>query len=231
MGSSNINRLLSGALVVLTLALIVSAQANDSAVARSDILLHIVTQCVEPTTANYCEQCNFPRADRHCGVGAECKKTTEVLARNAQYVVIRDSKMCGCPAEFFHGLALPLDVVTGVEDSKRPEGIWQFAWEVAAERIEPESIALVVNPKSQRSQNQLHIHLVRLDGQARPQFDRNTPSYVNHLDHVWAIAERDAKSKGLTDYGVLVAQQSPGQFVVVTTPSSPEAMFTQWSCH
>jgi CDP-diacylglycerol pyrophosphatase len=102
---------------------------------------------------------------------------------------------------------------------------------VAAERIEPESIALVVNPKSQRSQNQLHIHLVRLDGQARPQFARNTPSYVNHLDHVWAIAQRDAKSKGLTDYGVLVAQQSPGQFVVVTTPSSPEAMFTQWSCH
>jgi CDP-diacylglycerol pyrophosphatase len=44
------------------------------------------------------------------------------------------------------------------------------------------------------------------------------------------MAEKDAKAKGLHEYGVLVAQSSPGKYVVVTTPNSPEADFTIWKC-
>ena len=172
----------------------------------------------------------LPRRDANCGV-SECKKTNEVWVLNTQYVAIRDIKMCGCPTEFVHGLAMPREVITGVEDSNRQEDIWQFAWDVATERIERDSIALVINPKSQRTQNQLHIHLVRLEKNARDNFLQYSPSYVDSLEHIWATAESVAKAKGLNDYGVLVAQQSPGKYIVVITPNSPEAAFTQWSCN
>jgi CDP-diacylglycerol pyrophosphatase len=117
-----------------------------------------------------------------------------------------------------------------VEDPNREEGIWQFAWDVAMQRIEPQSIALAVNPKSQRSQNQLHIHLVRLDKNARSNLSQYTPVPIDSLEYIWSMAEKDAKAKGLHEYGVLVAQSSPGKYVVVTTPNSPEADFTIWKC-
>ena len=216
--------------LALTVSIGVSSQAFALTVARSDILLHIVSQCVDSSKANYCSQCMLPRRDANCGV-SECKKTNEVWVLNTQYAAIRDIKMCGCPAEFIHGLAMPREVITGVEDLNRQEGIWQFAWDVATERIELDSIALVVNPKSQRTQNQLHIHLVRLDKNARSNFSQYAPSYVNSLEHIWTTAEKDARSKGLNDYGVLVAQQLPGKYIVVVTPNSPEAAFTQWTCN
>jgi len=231
MWGRNIQSVWCAALLASTMAFGMASQAIDTTVARSDVLLHIVSKCVEPSRANYCDQCNFPRRDGLCGADVECKKSTEVFALNSEYVAIRDSKMCGCPSEFFHGLAIPRGVITGVEDPNRPEGIWQFAWQVAAKRLELDSIALVVNPQSQRSQNQLHVHLVRLDDHARSKFDQYKPSYVDSLEHIWATAEKDARSKGLSDYGVLVARQSLGQYIVVTTPNSPEAAFTQWSCH
>lgn len=218
------------AIFALTVAVITSSQVFAITVARSDILLHIVSQCVDPSIADYCSQCMLPRRDANCGV-SECKKTNEVWALNTQYAAIRDIKMCGCPADFVHVLAIPRAVITGVEDESREEGIWQFAWDVATERIEADSIALVVNPKSQRTQNQLHVHLVRLDKNARANFSQYAPRYVNNLEHIWAIAKKDARSKGLSDYGVLVAQQSPDKYIVVVTPNSPEASFTQWSCN
>lgn len=218
------------ATLALTVFIGVSSQAFAITVPRSDILLHIVSQCVDPSKANYCSQCMLPRRDANCGV-SECKKTNEVWALNTQYAAIRDIKMCGCPTDFVHGLAMPRAVITGVEDESRQEGIWQFAWDVATERIEPDSIALVVNPKSQRTQNQLHVHLVRLDKNARANFSQYAPSYVDNLEHIWAIAKKDARSKGLNDYGVLVSQQSSGKYIVVVTPNSPEASFTQWSCN
>ena len=83
----------------------------------------------------------LPRRDASCSGITECKQTNEVWALNPQYVAIRDIKMCGCPANFVHGLAMPRDIVTGVEDSKRQEGIWQFAWYIGLQRIEIESLA------------------------------------------------------------------------------------------
>jgi CDP-diacylglycerol pyrophosphatase len=219
----------SKAIAVITALIFFQTQAIALNVSRSDILLHIVSQCVDLSKANYCSNCMIPRRDSGCGV-SECKKTNEVWALNTQYVAIRDIKMCGCSDDFIHGLAMPRGVVTGVEDLNRQEGIWQFAWDVAIERIESESVALAVNPKSQRTQNQLHVHLVRLDKNARDSFLQHSPVYVNNLGHIWAIAEKDANAKGLSDYGVLVAQQSPGKYLVVTSANSPEAAFTQWTC-
>ena len=214
--------------IALTIAWLCHGSAL--AIERSDILLDIVNHCVDPAQANYCTQCRAPRNDAACGAPLECKKSTEVWALNASYTAIRDIKMCGCPASFVHGLALPINTVRGVEDPKRPDGIWQFAWDVAASRIETESLALVVNPQFHRSQNQLHVHLLRLSKDARQQLAKHAPSYVSHLDQVWASAAQSASAKGLTDYGVLVAQRGPKDYLVVVTAESPEDAFTEWRC-
>ena len=217
-------------LFAITLAACAAPQALALTVARSDTLLHIVSRCVDPLKENYCSQCMLPRRDAKCGDISECKKTNEVWALNRQYVAIRDIKMCGCPIDFVHGLAMPREVVTGVEDPNREDGIWQFAWDVAMQRIEPQSIALAINPKSQRTQNQLHIHLVRLDKNARTHLSQYLPVQFNNLESIWATAANAARAKGLDDYGVLVAQSSSSGYMVIVTPNSPEAAFTIWKC-
>ena len=216
--------------LLVVLSLCVVAPNFAAKFARSDALLQIVTYCLDPSLENYCHQCPSPKEGAQCSGVRTCAKTTDVWASTEKYVAIRDLKMCGCPTEFVHGLAMPLAVVTGVEDSRRPEGIWQFAWDTAVNRIEPEAIALVVNPKGQRSQNQLHVHIVRLNQHARAQFKQELSSIVASLDHVWSTAAHSAATKGLADYGVLVTQTASQQFLVVVTANSPEAAFTIWHC-
>ena len=218
------------ALVVAIAFICAQSQVKALTVARSDILLHIASQCVDPSKENYCSNCMLPRRDMNCGGITECKKTNEVWALNTEYVAIRDIKMCGCPEDFIHGLAMPRAIVTGVEDLNRQEGIWQFAWDLGIERIEAESLALVVNPKSQRTQNQLHIHILRLDQNARNRFEQYNTAYVDNLQRVWLVAENIAKTKDLNDYGVLVAKALDGKYVVLVSPNSPEADFTIWKC-
>jgi CDP-diacylglycerol pyrophosphatase len=139
--------------------------------------------------------------------------------------------MCGCPSGFIHGLAMPRETVTGVEDPLRPEEIWPFAWSVGVERIEESSLALVVNPKSQRTQNQLHVHILRLNQDARQKFTAYGFAIVDDLNHVWKVTERVAISSGLSDYGVLVSRYSNNQFIVIVSKDSPEALFTRWTCN
>lgn len=225
-----INRIWIGLASGLVLALAVSVQAAPSHVARSDILLHIVIQCVDPAKVNYCANCLLPRLDSGCEGGVECKKTNEVWALNARYVAIRDIKMCGCPAGFVHGLAMPRDVITGVEDANREGDIWQFAWDIGLEKIESESLTLVVNPKSERTQNQLHVHILRLDQSARAKLTSQDHAYIQNLDQVWNVAQKIADSKGLKDYGILAASDSSERFIVVVTTYSPESTFTVWRC-
>ncbi len=205
-------------------------QAPVFALERSDILLDIVSNCVAPARDNYCSLCRVPRNDAGCGAALECTRNTEVWALTDRYTVIRDIKMCGCPSDFIHGLALPTDPVRGVEDPLRPEEIWQFAWDEAIRRIEPESIALVVNPRLHRSQNQLHVHILRLAADARGSLEKEAPSYVSSLDHIWATAAIGAAAKGLDDYGVIVSQRPQRDFLVVVTATSPESAFTKWRC-
>jgi CDP-diacylglycerol pyrophosphatase len=215
-------------IAVLLLALLLHGPA--SAINRSDILLDLVTHCVDPHQANYCSLCRAPRVDATCAPTVDCKKSTDVWALTDRYTAIRDIKMCGCPADFVHGLALPLAPITGVEDPLRPDGIWQFAWEEAKKRINAESIALVVNPQSRRSQNQLHVHLLRLNTDARTRLLEKLAGYVYDLEQVWTVASSEASIRGLKDYGILVAQSSPTSYMVVVIEESPELEFTKWRC-
>jgi CDP-diacylglycerol pyrophosphatase len=200
------------------------------AMPNSDILLDIVRHCVDPKLENYCTRCRAPIAEVACTPETSCKKTTEVWSSNTEYVAIRDIKMCGCPASFVHGLVMPLQVITGVEDPLRPEGIWQYAWDEATLRMEAEAIALVVNPQNFRSQNQLHVHLVRLKPQARAEFKSMATGTSSNLLSVWKIAAELAKQKNLPDYGVLVSTEESGGFKVVVTTVSPGHLFTQYVC-
>jgi CDP-diacylglycerol pyrophosphatase len=200
------------------------------AMPNSDILLDIVRHCVDPKLENYCTRCRAPIAEVACTPETSCKKTTEVWSSNTEYVAIRDIKMCGCPASFVHGLVMPLQVITGVEDPLRPEGIWQYAWDEATLRMEAEAIALVVNPQKFRSQNQLHVHLVRLKPQARAEFKSMATGTSSNLLNVWKIAAELAKQQNLPDYGVLVSTEESGGFKVVVTTVSPGHLFTQYVC-
>jgi CDP-diacylglycerol pyrophosphatase len=200
------------------------------AMPNSDILLDIVRHCVDPKLENYCTRCRAPIAEVACTPETSCKKTTEVWSSNTEYVAIRDNKMCGCPASFVHGLVMPLQVITGVEDPLRPEGIWQYAWDEATLRMEAEAIALVVNPQNFRSQNQLHVHLVRLKPQARAEFKSMATGTSSNLLNVWKIAAELAKKQNLPDYGVLVSTEESGGFKVVVTTVSPGHLFTQYVC-
>lgn len=210
--------------------LLLFAWGGLNAMPNSDILLDIVQHCVDPKRENYCTKCRAPMAEVACSPDTSCRKTTEVWSINTEYVAIRDIKMCACPASFIHGLVMPLQVITGVEDPLRPEGIWQYAWDVAMQRIEDEAIALVVNPQNFRSQNQLHVHLVRLKPEARTQFKSMATGNSADLLAIWQLAAALAKQQNLPDYGVLVTQAESGGFTVVVTAQSPGALFTQYVC-
>jgi len=211
--------------------LAILAAGTPAIAASPDILWRIVSECVAPDTADYCARCRWPVDDR-CGGRRGCTDTTDVWGETPEYVAIRDIKMCGCPPGFVHGLALPRARVSGVEDPRRPEGLWSFAWEVARSHIADESeIALVVNPRAARTQDQLHVHLVRLAPGARQRMTAGTPGRAPALDRVWAVAAEQAAGAGLADYGVLVAKEerAPG-FVVFVTGTSPEFAFTAAVC-
>ena len=139
--------------------------------------------------------------------------------------------MCGCSKDFIHGLAMPRSEVTGIEDIRRQEEIWQFAWDTSKKIIEADLIALAVNPKSRRSQNQLHVHLVRIDPKVKNKLNAYIFTYVKNLEHVWETAEKLAAKNSLIDYGILVTRATSNQFTVLITPNSPENEFTIWKCN
>ena len=198
-----------------------------------DTLWNIVATCLGPEDTEYCLRCATPRVGSACSGGRRCEETTDVWAKSSEYVAIRDIKMCSCPAGFVHGLAIPRMPVKGVEALQRPVGIWAFAWAVAHDKIRDDSsIALVVNSARLRSQDQLHVHLVRLQNDARQRFSgRLAP--VLRLDEVWGAATRlAAEQPPLNDYGVLVASDLKGGHVVLVESNdrSLERTYTQRTC-
>ena len=216
---------------VLFLA-VVSTPLSACAAGDRAILWAIVTNCVDASRADYCTTCRWPRVDSTCPHKSECRNTTEVWAESADFVALRDMKMCGCPAGFVHGLAIPRARVTGVEDPRRPDGIWVFAWGAALRQMGNDpAIALVVNPMARRSQDQLHVHLLRLRDDARQRIAQRPGDRVPTLDRVWKVAAQRAEASGLTDYGVLVVGHPEGGFVVLVEKDSPEEMYTDWRCH
>jgi CDP-diacylglycerol pyrophosphatase len=197
-----------------------------------DVLWRIVSRCLDASSPDYCTACASP-IEGACVDARGCKATVDVWAKTADYVAIRDIKMCGCPIGFVHGLALPRARVTGVEDARRPAGIWPFAWQTAQSRIADEQqIALVVNPPGlERTQDQLHVHLLRLAPGARARLASDSPARAPHLERVWDVAARHAAAKGLASYGVLVMRDDAAKdFLVITPPKSPEDQFTVGTC-
>jgi CDP-diacylglycerol pyrophosphatase len=215
---------------ILVALLLVAAAGCLSAGMGSDSLHRIVTNCLDTDDPRYCARCPDPQAG-YCRLDYPCSRTTQVWALNPEYVAIRDLKMCDCAAGFVHGLALARFTVTGVADPRRPDGIWRFAWDVAREHIPQEDeIALAVNPPELRTQDQLHLHLVRLLPDARPRVDALRPITVERLEEVWPAATEHASSRQLTSYGVILIRGLGGDWLVAAVGGSPEGSFTRSRC-
>jgi CDP-diacylglycerol pyrophosphatase len=196
-----------------------------------DVLWEIITDCLDLSAVDYCGQCRVPRIEKKCPHDSECENTLELWDESNNYVVIRDRKMCDCPAGFVHGIAVPRARVTGVEDPHRPAGIWSFAWAAARGRIsENSAIALVVNPARMRSQDQLHVHIVRLQENARSRLAKLEAARVQNLDDVWKVAARSAALAKLDDYGVLVVSAQDAGFLVFVDRESFERSYTEATC-
>lgn len=217
----------TGTLLVFS---VVAASAAQAANGR-DILWEIVSTCLNTTAADYCTSCRWPRIDSSCSQTTLCKKTTEVWSESEEFIALRDAKMCECPKDFVHGLVLPRARVTGVEDPSRPDGIWAFAWNTGTGRVKDTSaLALVVNPPGSRSQDQLHIHIVRLTDDALHRIARRPAVSVRSLDEVWSAAAKNAAAQDLSDYGVLVIQHPEGGFRVLVEKENFEKMYTKFRC-
>ena len=217
--------------ILITVFLMVT---HTSAVAASkETLWNIINNCLDITALDYCTTCNVQRTESGCGGGAanSCATQLDVWAESSNYVAIRDQKMCGCPSDFVHGLAIPRAHVTGVEDPKRPTGIWAFAWAEARSKISDEkTIALVVNPALKRSQDQLHVHIVRLKKDARHNATAQHQARVESLDLVWSVARQLAKDPKFDDYGVLVIKHPETGYLVLISRESPEYKYTEATC-
>jgi len=213
--------------VVLSIALIAFLTSAPSFGAENrDILWDTVSTCIDTSAVDYCTRCSAPRSEIDCRT---CRNTTQVWAESKEFVVVRDRKMCDCPEGFVHGLAIPRSRVTGVEDPDRPDGIWEFAWAAGARRLPENQIALAVNPKGRRGQDQLHVHIVRLRSGSLPADTRRSVR-VDTLRTVWQAAAGKAAQLDLQDYGVLVTKGAAGGYLVVIDDGSPEYKFTQADC-
>ncbi len=199
---------------------------------QRDWLWHIVSQCMDASAPDYCVRCRRPLPGK-CGP-TPCPETSPVWSVEKEFVAIQDRKMCGCPLGFVHGLALPRVAVKGVEDPKRPDGLWDFAWKTARVAITDESaILLAVNGPTRRTQDQLHVHMVRLSADGRKLLAQAMPETVPDLKGVWKAAARSAKKREIKGwYGIAVARADDGKgFIVAATASDhPETEFGQAFC-
>jgi CDP-diacylglycerol pyrophosphatase len=134
---------------------------------------------------------------------------------------------------------MPRSRVTGIEDPRRPEAIWPFAWRVAREHIpEEREVALVLNPASARTQNQMHVHIVRLTGDGRRLVDRPPPESARmkvgslpDLSAVFAGVAGVVGTSAIGKQGVLIARAAAGDgwTMLLLENRSPE-VYTEGSC-
>ena len=222
-------------MLLAPIILLILASAHASAAASRDELRLLMEYCLDPVRAGDGTRCPAPVDDNDTSDEARCKATTHIWAKSAEFVAIRDRKMCGCPPWFEHGIVMPFAPVAGVESDNTPEGIWQFAWDVAAKRIDhPDAIALAVNSRLQRSQDQLHVHIVQLLEGARERFPDGSSLTVDDLKHVWAAARALAQAKNMQDSGVLLVNGPGDKLTVLVTDGawahSPEKEYTRYRC-
>lgn len=211
------------------------AASRDHPGTGPNALWTIVSRCVDRQTAAYC---SCPPFELSCCGKPSTPDIDVVWARTADFVVIRDLRMCGCPPDFVSALAMPLTRISGIEDPHRPEGIWPFGWDVARAHIRDElAIGLVLNPPAARTQNQMHVHLLRLRPDVRPWLDGDAPAPpgvqivpVPDIDAVFAAVQARVGAEHMRDTGVLVARARRGGWrAVLTDRTSPQA-FTLNRC-
>lgn len=208
-----------------------------------DALWRIVSTCFGGARGD-AASCSCPALRRSCCGDASTPAADAVWAETAAFVAIRDMKACGCPSGFVAGLALPRARVAGIEDPSRPDGIWPFAWDIARSRIPDElDIGLAINPKVARTQDQMHVHLLRLKPGVRAQLNdalaHAPPAWpaagvivlrLPDLERVFTTVAARVGDAAMGMHGVLVARAPDGGFVaLVTDRSSPQA-YTQNRC-
>jgi CDP-diacylglycerol pyrophosphatase len=205
-------------------------RAGHDTVEDPDALWKLVDDCIDRTSAGYC---SCPELARSCCGDPETPDADVVWAVAPDFVAIRDLEMCGCPAGFVAGLALPRTRVTGIEDPRRPDGIWPFAWRVARSRIgEERDIGLVVNPVDARTQDELHVHLLRLQPSVRAVLDAEPPSPpagtlalpLATLDGVFTAVAAHVGPERMGEHGILVARLAGGFVALITERRSPQDM-------
>ena len=196
-----------------------------------DILLGIAEKCLDTKAPNYCSACSIPSTDSACTNQGQCRLSLDLWSLSEEFASFRDAKMCGCNKEFIHGLTIPRQTVTGVEDPRRPDTIWDFAWRVGLERVPEQELALVVNPKNKRSQDQLHVHMLRYFPERQSEMNQYRVAEINDLKSVWRVAKEYADQKNWNDYGVLVMKNDRNSYSVFVTPFNSEHAFTQYRCN
>jgi len=213
--------------------LIVLCAVLSSCSGQNSRLQKLMTDCIDTSGENYCAACPWPRTDSGCLNAGTCTTSTEVWRENGNYIVIRDKKMCNCSKPgFMHGIVIPRALIGGVESFNRPNGIWKFAWETAIGLgIDPMDVALAINPNTDRSENQMHIHITRLLPGARTGFRKEYSSHMERLDQVWSATRENAARTGLIDYGVLVIQGLDKGYDVIISEKSPEHKYTASRCN
>ena len=95
----------------------------------------------------------------------------------------------------------------------------------------------MLNPPDARTQNQMHVHLLRLRAEVRPWLDGDAPAPpgvqvipVQDLDAVFAAVQARVGADHMRDTGVLVARGRRGGWrAVLTDRTSPQA-FTLNRC-
>lgn len=209
------------------------------------VLWNIVHHCLDSSVADYCKVCPSPLEESSCAVQDACRKQLQLWGKNADFIAMRDYKMCGClDASFVHGLVLPLWYVIGDEDPQtrvRDERFnpkltdaWTFAWSIASHRIPFDEVVLAVNPPSRRTQDQFHIHMMRLGADARRKIlalPRAQLETVADLGDVWLAVRSIADATSYSEYGIAVTRDTKtNRFVVALLKGSPEEEFGVYRC-
>lgn len=202
---------------------------------HADALWRIVSSCIDGEDG--LSFCKCPAFNRSCCERTATPNADVVWAESADFVAIRNMSMCGCGGDFVAGLALPRARITGIEDPKRPDGIWPFAWDVARKHIpETSEIALVINPPEDRTQNQMHVHIVRLTPKGRAQIDTSTTGddtiglTLPDLRGVFTAAVEKLGPERIGGWGIIVTPWPAGGYrAVLVDEQSPES-FTEHAC-
>jgi hypothetical protein len=146
------------------------AQLTISTATRAgDNAPHLDTHCADPVNLQS-TACSLWRTVVGCiGASAKCS-TDETFIKHVgqderQHTLFNpDQKSCTTAKGPGHWIIVPTGLVTGIEDTKHRDSLaWTWAWaEAETAKIPHQDIALAINPITERSQHQLHIHIGKI---------------------------------------------------------------------